>query len=383
VILNRGDIMQSWGPHGRRILHLLSTAGPASREQLHQMTGLHRALVSDTVRRLIDDGLVRLGDPQIRGSGRPQTPIMLDDTRRSILGVAIEPGAVSACRVNLIGEALEEPVVRPRTRRDDPIDFAKSLIGQWFNPDLMAIGVSVTGVFDPDRGVMLESSALRNTPVDPQPLRDAAGAAPLILENDLHALAQHWSIHHDAHMHEDVLLVRLEDGAMGAAHLIGGRAHVGCVSAASELGHTRLAVKTRRCFCGHRGCLERIFDSRFAADQDGRSLTLEKRLATAGRLDSTMARIVDLVGLGIANAVQITKPHRVVLVSSHSARAAFRRRIATVIRREMLRSLRDHVRLQWWDGPSCAAAVVAAYPALALVFQDPAVSNDSRSRRVG
>ena len=383
MLLQAGQTMQSWGPHARRVLQLLAVRGPASREQLHRMTGLHRALVTTTVRQLIDDGLVRLGDPQVRGSGRPQTPLLVDSKHRTILGVAIQPRMVSACRVGLTGQAINGPTTRTCAAREHPLEVAAELIQTIADSDTLAIGVSVTGVLDPRTGSVLESSALPDAPVDTTTLRSAAGEVPLVLENDLHALAQHWRLNHEPAADEDVLLVRLEDGAVAASLIVDGRTHVGCIGAANELGHTRMMVETRRCYCGHRGCLERIFDSRFAEDQDGRRLTLERRLAASGRLDPVMTRIADLLGLGIANALHLTKPHRLVLVSDPARATAFRRRLLSSIRRETLRSLRDHVRLEWWDGPTCVPAAVAAFPALALVFQDAPNDTESVRRCVG
>ena len=368
MILNDSQSVERWGLHGRRVLGLLATEGSASRERLHNLSGLHRSLVGETVRRLMDDGLVHVGQPRIKGRGRPQTPIALDPSRRVVLGIAIDPGSITVCRVNLLGNPIETPTVHMLTGGVDPIKLAAALIRELSHQSLLAISISVTGVIDAARSVILESSALSGAPVELRPLRNAARGIPLVLENDLHALAQHWRMRHDTEDHEDVLLVRLEDGAIGAAFIIQGRPHAGCVQAASEIGHTRLAIRTRRCYCGRRGCLERVFDSRFARDQDGVARTLAERVAVSGRWDTTMARIIDLLGLGIANAAQLTKPHRLVLVSQFSRSSRFRRRLLSVVRREMLASFRERVRLEWCDGPPPDRAVAAAHPALAMIL---------------
>ena len=368
MILNADQPAERWGLHGRRVLGLLATNGPASRERLHSLSGLHRSLVGETVRRLMDDGLVRFGEPRIKGRGRPQTPIALDPARRTVLGMAIDPGEITTCRVNLLGNPTEAPAVQALDSSADPIKAAATLIRRLADPSLLAISISVTGVVDVTGGVILESSALPGTPVDLRPLRKAAGDIPLVLENDLHALAQHWRMLSATQDHEDVLLVRFEDGAVGAALIVQGRPHVGCVHAASEIGHTRLAVQTRRCYCGRRGCLERVFDSRFAFDQDGDPRTMTERVAGKDRLDDTMARIIDLLGMGIANAAQLTKPHRLVLVSRFAQGSRLRRRLLSVIRREMLASLRERIKLEWCDEPPPDRAVAAAQPALAMIL---------------
>ena len=374
MILNEHRTTNDWGPHGKRVLRLLAKEGSASRERLHRLSGLHRNLIGDTVRRLMDDGLVRMGEPQVRGRGRPQTPVTLNPKRGAVLGVAIEPGLITANRINLLGRTINAPTTRTLGRDGHPVESAAALIRESSTSPPLAIGVTVTGVVDIADDLLLESSTLRGAAADLRQLRDAAGDTPLVLENDLQALAQHWRMREKIEQHEDVLLVRLEDGAVGAALVIQGQPHAGCVHAASEIGHTRLAIETRECYCGRCGCLERIFDSDFANDLDGKTVRLSDRITADGDLDSPLEHILDLVGIGIANAVQITRPHRLLLVSQHARSSAFRKRLVHAVQREMLASFRDRVKLEWWDGATQDRASVAAYPALALILDEqPAV----------
>jgi predicted NBD/HSP70 family sugar kinase len=379
VILNERRTFNDWGPHGKRVLGLLAKEGSASRERLHRLSGLHRNLIGDTVRRLMEDGLVHMGQPQVRGRGRPQTPVTLNPNRGSILGVAIEPGAVTANRINLLGKTIDAPTIRAIGNDDDPVAPATTLIREMSASPPLAIGVTVTGVIDVADDLLLESAVLRGVAADLRQLRDAAGDTPLILENDLQALAQHWRMREKIARDEDVLLVRLEDGAVGAAIVIQGQPHAGCVHAASEIGHTRLAIETRQCYCGRCGCLERIFDSDFANDLDGQSILLADRITADGntaddKLDATLGRVLDLVGVGIANAVQILRPHRLLLVSQYARSAALRKHLILAVQREMLASFRNRVKLEWWDGATQDRASVAAFPALALVLgEQPAV----------
>jgi predicted NBD/HSP70 family sugar kinase len=379
MLLNATQTGTHWGPHGRRVLNLLATRGPTSREKVHRLTGLHRNLVGDAVRRLIDDGLVRSGKPEVTGRGRPRVPLDLDPARRSLIGIAVTPQTVSACSVNLCREAIVEPI--HLATGGDPLRTAAGAIGSLLGDQTLAIGMSITGVIDTAHGVMLESSSVAHGSTSLAPLHSAAGALPLVIENDLHALALYHQFHHAARWDEDTLLVRLEDGAVGGALIINGRPHTGCLHAASEVGHTSLAIETRRCYCGRRGCLERVFDSDFARDLDGQSTALQTRLAPGTTGDATTRRIARLVGIGIANAVQLVKPHRLVLVSHAARQEDFRARLGASIAEEILPSLRQRVRVEWWDDPGSLPAVVAAYPALALILGKGADdSNDCAAR---
>ena len=96
-----------------------------------------------------------------------------------------------------------------------------------------------------------------------EPLYEMAGDRPLVLENNMHALAAWWLLMHQAESDEDVLLVSIMDGQMGAALLIDGRPNRGCATGANEIGHMRFFVDTETCYCGHPGCLERVVSTEF------------------------------------------------------------------------------------------------------------------------
>src|SRR5258706_450570 len=68
---------------------------------------------------------------------------------------------------------------------------------------------------------------------------DAAGARPVLLENGMPALAARWLLTHGAQADQEVLLVSIDDGRLGAAILSDGRPNRGCAIGGNELGHTR------------------------------------------------------------------------------------------------------------------------------------------------
>ena len=374
MILKNNESVDNWGPHGRRILQLLATEGEASRERLHELSGLHRNLIGDAVRRLLDDGLVRMEEPAAQGRGRPQTPMVLDPTRRCVLGVAIDPKSISACPVNLLGQPVGAPTVCAVSRNSDRVQAAAKLISAKTTRARLAISVTITGIIDFENNLILESSAVKGKAKSLDPIHQSAGDSPLIVENDLHALAQYWRMTRNVPLNEDVLLIRLEVGAVGAALIIRGQPHVGCIHAASEIGHTRLPVETEECYCGNTGCLERIFDSDFARSLDGSQISLGQRIKSPTQ-DKALSRIIELVGLGIANAIQLIKPHRVLLASQYSRYANFKTPLVSSIRSQLLASLRNRISIDWWDLPSTDRSIIAAFPALNLFLSEQPITD--------
>jgi predicted NBD/HSP70 family sugar kinase len=222
----------------------------------------------------------------------------------------------------------------------------------------------------------------------------------------MHALAARWLLTHRADHQQDVLLVWIDDGRLGAAILINGRPNRGCATGANDLGHTRFFVQTERCFCGHTGCLERIVSSRFLELHDGNgsngngngngngsngsggngsngsakvssgvtsnaTLPLVSSLAErAARFDAighdpAIDEMTRYLACGLANAVNFVRPHQLVLVSRFTRYPAFGDALVRLTRAMVLPQLVDRVRFDLWDEPGAGSAETAAWLAMA------------------
>ncbi len=192
----------------------------------------------------------------------------------------------------------------------------------------------------------------------------------------MHAIAARWSLENRAGASEDVLLVRIADGQLGAALLIEGRPNRGCATGGNELGHTRFPdVTTPLCYCGQSGCLERIVSTTFLRQNDPRHIPLAGTLATwpsdraAGSIaDPAAAALIHHLAHGLANAVNFIRPHRLVLVSPFVGHAAFVEDLLRQTRELILIQLRDRARIDLWDDPPVGGARTAAWLALAQVL---------------
>jgi predicted NBD/HSP70 family sugar kinase len=371
----------------------LWTEGRLSRSELHKRTRLTPNGVGALAETMLREGLLReCPAAATNGAGRPRVPLEIDPSRRHVIGLAVEPGRTDICRLGLAGTLLDRVHVRPC---DDPsrlISSAAELLAKHRDSRTIGIGVSVTGFVDAQRRSLLFSSATRGGPAeDLTPIFDAAGGIPVVLENDMHALAARWLLTHRADHQQDVLLVWIDDGRLGAAILINGRPNRGCATGANDLGHTRFFVETDRCFCGHTGCLERIVSSRFLALHDGingangvngnakaspasvlgATVPLSSSLAQrAARFDAigrdpAMDEMTRYLACGLANAVNFVRPHQLVLVSRFTRYPAFGDALVRLTRAMVLPQLVDRVRFDLWDEPGAGSAETAAWLAMA------------------
>jgi predicted NBD/HSP70 family sugar kinase len=191
----------------------------------------------------------------------------------------------------------------------------------------------------------------------------------------MHALAARWLLTHRADHLQDVLLVWIDDGRLGAAILINGRPNRGCATGANDLGHTRFFVETERCFCGYTGCLERIVSSEFLSRYDrahgtaagnGHEVLANRasRFEGVGQ-DAAVDEMMRYLACGLANAVNFVRPHRLVLVSRFTRYAPFGDALLRLTRAMVLPQLVDRVRFDLWDEPGAGSADTAAWLAMA------------------
>jgi len=401
-------------PRQRALLQTLWNEGPLSRWELHERTGIRPNTVGADTGELLDSGIVRecaptstprgkpgaaepvngngngagngghaTGGKGERVRGRPRVPLEIDPARRHVLGLAVRPGRVEVAKLNLLGELVEPAVDRAISDAGRIIRTARDLLRDHLNENTLCVGLATPGFVDPESHSILLSSAWPGQgEVSLQPIFETAGSVPYLLENDMHALAARWMLTHRAEQSEDVLLVYFDDGQLGSALLVAGRPNRGCVTAANELGHTRLPVEAERCYCGKIGCLERICSTEFLGRQSKRKGSLRERAADFNHSDEALSRAIELVAMGISNAVNFTRVNRLVLVSELTRHQTFADAIVDSVRGQMLAELAARVAIDVWDQPATQSAENAGWLAMASLYCEGWLEDDRKERLV-
>ena len=364
----------------REILRLLWRGGRMSRWELHRQTGVNPNAVGVDVAALLDHGIVRECPSEIVGPGRPRIPLEIDPSIRYVVGLSISPGRVQVGRLSLRGQLLGRVLSRDVTEPSKAIATAQSLLRESMTDKTLAIGLTVTGFVDPaNRSILLSSSFAGQGGISLEPIYETAGERQVVLENNMHGLAAWWLLIHQAESDEDVLLVSIADGQMGAALLIEGRPNRGCATGANELGHTRFFVDTDVCYCGHPGCLERIVSTEFLRRRGVATGTLFEHAARYGGTQTAdgdpaaakvMADVVDYLSAGLANSVNFIRPNRLVLSSELTRYPAFSDALQRAIRSRMLHELVKRVRIDQWDQVDSHSAETAGWLALASLYRE-------------
>jgi predicted NBD/HSP70 family sugar kinase len=371
------------------VLRHVADHGPRSRAAIAQETGLNKTTVSSLVGELIDFGLVRETQIELRGTvGRPALPVELSGRRVVGLGLELGVDFLAARAADLTGAERHRALVSG-DNRGRPVDdvladlarLAGDALAAMREQDLLTAGavIALPGLVDSSgRLLVAPNLGWSGVPV-PDLLAEALGGPrfPVQAENEanLGALAELWE--GAGREFRDFIYVSGELG-VGAGIVIGGEPFRGAHGFGGELGHTTVDPEGDVCACGNRGCLETrvalgailraagmdpgapVGD--LAARARGGEEQVLEALAAAGRW----------LGIGVASAANLLNP-RGVVVGGYFAT------LATWLVPGLREELDARVLAAEWDAPRVvisllgAEAAVRGASALALrrVFADP------------
>jgi glucokinase len=219
-----------------------------------------------------------------------------------------------------------------------------------------SVGVGIAGLVDHVHGIVRVPPNLpgwNGTPVA-ELLAKLTGLR-VRCANDVNAMTLGEWLHGAGQGCADLLCITLGTG-LGGGIISGGRLLLGANHAAGEVGHTSIYASGLGCLCGNRGCVERYVGAAFVVDRarkriraqlkrlavhrnqiamfgaraaDGPSLILElaggdyaritpREIGAAARRGDKLALelVAELgfhLGVGLANAVQLVDPERIVI----------------------------------------------------------------------
>lgn len=198
-----------------------------------------------------------------------------------------------------------------------------------------AVGISYGGPADFARQTTITCHHLQGWEGIPlgRMVAAALGVERVVMDNDGNACALGEAVFGAGRGHTEMLYLTVSSG-IGGGVIIGGKVYRGASSMAGEIGHTVIVPGGPECTCGRRGCLEalasgwsiarRAEEAVAAGRQPGSTLhamagkitaqaVAEQAEAGDGLAGEIMVETADYLGLGIAAAVNLLNPSRVVL----------------------------------------------------------------------
>ncbi len=302
--------------------------GPTSRADLARELGVSPALMTQHTRQLIADGLLQELSHSPSQGGRPARLLGLVADAGRAIGVK-----VVADHVTIVEVGIDGTVIRSATEPFDAsagtaitrlADLLRAFIaGSSGQVPLLGVGVGVPGNVDEQHEGTVDSTQLgwQRVPIGEILRRELK--LPVLVENNVNALAMAEALHGQARGHDDVLVVTIGTG-VGAGILAGGHLLRGRAGGAGEIGHLPISEEGPLCQCGGHGCLEAFVGQSALVDraqQDGligpnAGISALRGLADEGdaRAQALYSSAGHLLGRALAGMINVIDPEIVIVL---------------------------------------------------------------------
>ncbi|MFI6740793.1 ROK family protein [Nonomuraea sp. NPDC050451] len=375
VSTDRGDLTRT------AILALLGTVGPLSRSEIARRLDLSPATVTQLTRELMGHGMLEELDLKPSRGGRPAVRLGLVGSAGRALGVKVTADHLVLVDVRLDGEVLgswERPF---DPSAPDALDSLAGAITSVVSessadertPPLLGIGVGVPGSVDDQAAGTVNAPTLGWQAMAVGDWLRRRLELPVLVENDVNALAAAERLYGRGRTHRDFLVVTIGRG-VGAAIVADGRVYRGARGGAGEFGHLPVDPGGPVCGCGARGCLEAYVGAAgLLAAARAKDVQLDLpalgRAAAGGDAGAreVFAEAGAILGRATAGLINVVDPEVVVVLGEGTAdwplwRASF----DAALRAQLYPGRRDiSVEVESWDDTSWAqgaAALVLATP---------------------
>ncbi|MGE5591682.1 MAG: ROK family transcriptional regulator [Bacillota bacterium] len=386
---------------------------PISRAELAERTQLGKSTVTGIVNELLRDGFLVEAGAAESGGGRPRVMLRLNSQARYTVGVKLAPTSVTTALTDLHAQVVQrvEHHVLPEKGSEAIIadlvgSIREVMARQQVDPNtVIGIGVVLPGLVDPHTGVSLSSYFLNWRDIPLKAALEKELSLPVFIDNDAnaYALAEHW--YGAGQGSVNMLGVTVGIG-IGSGIIIGGQLYRGGSKGAGELGHITIDPNGPPCACGNNGCVEAFASdagmARFAREAAqaqpgslltglagaGEEITRDVVVAAARQGDRAARQALAMagryLGVGLANAVNLLNPDRIVVGGEAVAQAGdlLLDPVRQGLRERAFSVLADDIRVVPARLGQDAWLVGAATVVLEEVFKPPIFAEDDGQPRV-
>ncbi|MBF8186225.1 ROK family transcriptional regulator [Nonomuraea sp. K274] len=249
------------------VLDQIQLCDGISRVEIAQRTGLTPQSVSGIVRRLLDEGIVREDHAnRVSNGGKPRTALRINAGAGSAVGVHFDPVELTCAVVDLLGRPLvvkrrpTPPGIEPSHVVSAMTELVADVLDEADVPrgQVLGLGLATPGPIDQDLGLVVSPPQLAHWTRVPlqQMLRDGTGL-PVTLDNDATAAAvgERWS---GAGRGVANFAYFFFGTGIGGGLVLNHQVYRGGSLNAGEFGHSSVVPDGPECYCGNRGCLERL-----------------------------------------------------------------------------------------------------------------------------
>lgn len=318
------------------ILSAIHRRGHIARNVLAKELQLHAATVTSLTGSLIKAGLVfeeREGSSST--AGRKPILLAINYNYAHVIGVKVSNTLVTAVLTDLKSDVMATEIT-PIAQHDpdrvlqvvsDTVAKLKARV----DTKLVGLGVSLPGIVDYQSGTVRYSQLLGWKDIPFARMLEVQLDLPVLVENDVNALAAAEAWFGSGKQHDDFLVVTLGRG-VGLGIVMNGAVYRSKRGGAGEFGHTVIDRAGPHSAQAQRGSVEAYLSDRALLDQAAAHIadfpvdaTPDTLVAYARRGDpgalAVYANAGDILGLALSNLVNIFAPSLLIL-SGEGIRAA-------------------------------------------------------------
>lgn len=319
---------------------LLRTTEPLSRAELAKRTGLTKATMSLLVSMLVDDGVVREGEPSVQSSyGRPSTPLLIAGGRYCGIGLQVNTNGYGVIVLDLDGTVISERWVDADISAPDADEVFAELDALAMEQEALlaergctvaGAGLALPGLVTGNMRLLMARNLgweqLDLTRFDVMRRLDVTAGN----EANMAALAQipGYAMRRDGDGivgPSESFIYLSTDVGIGGAVVRNGHVEIGDHGFGGELGHTSVELRGPVCRCGRRGCLETyagrramvesagIASGSAAARRESVDELIDRWCAGDVRVAAVVNKAIEAMVSSIASAINVCDIETVVL----------------------------------------------------------------------
>ncbi len=315
----------------KALLDAIHKIGQVSRTELAGIVGLSQAAVTEITAALMGHGIIfEAREGVSTGVGRKPIMLQINYASANVLGVKVANHAITSVLTTLDTEVLATRTAPLQQHDPESVLTAIKDSVQQLSGDRPLVGAAVTlpGIVD-SVTARVHSPLLgwADAPFS-QLLQERLGL-PVVLDNDVNALAAAEASFGAGREHESFLVVTLGRG-VGLGMIINRQLYRGSFGGAGELGHVTLDPDGPACNCGRRGCVEAYLSDAalLRAITEVRPAIADLQQASAAaqggdsRVQEVFDRAGDILGRCLAMLVNIFAPTLILLAGEGMRSAA-------------------------------------------------------------
>ena len=317
------------GIYKKMILDTVRAKGVISRTEIHKLTDIRSATITPVTAELIDEGYLM----EIREPNRNKLLALRTDMFYAV-SVDIQPERLITSLIDIKYEIIDETIhdITFKLTADETLEILFShidgLLSNHADKRIVGIGISVTGMLDVTRSVLISSSQLTswsNIPI--KSVFSERYELPVFVEDSaiLNLLAEKNCTDLDGY--DDIIYVQLGYG-IGTGIMSAGRIVSGHQGLAGELGHSVIIPNGKLCTCGNYGCLRTVAASyeivstytsvikMCGGNTNTSGINIHTILEAAANNDKIAMNVIDesvrYIGIALANSINMLNPRLII-----------------------------------------------------------------------